>query len=157
MKTLATLASLVLTASPALARDFRARLPWDEVIYFVLPDRFENGDRGGLTGGPMRTGFDPTRKGFYHGGNLKGLVKRLPYGTNADFKTLVDAAHARGIKVYTDINTSDTPVSEAVQVEVASDRFRPLARSCATRAAAPASVTVSLPAFGYAACAADAR
>ena len=36
------------------AASFRDRLPEDEVIYFVLPDRFENGDpandRGGLTG-----------------------------------------------------------------------------------------------------------
>ncbi|WP_082441600.1 alpha-amylase family glycosyl hydrolase [Sphingomonas sp. Leaf33] len=62
---------------------FRARPPEDEIIYFVLPDRFDNADRandrGGLTGGPLRTGFDPTRKGFYHGGDLKGLVRRLDY------------------------------------------------------------------------------
>ena len=70
-------------AAPVAAQDYRARLPQDEVIYFVLPDRFENGDssndRGGLTGGPMTTGFDPTHKGFYHGGDLKGLTMRLDY------------------------------------------------------------------------------
>ena len=68
---------------PAQAPAYRDRLPEDEVIYFVLPDRFENGDpandRGGLSGGPPRTGFDPARKGFYHGGDLKGLTKRLDY------------------------------------------------------------------------------
>jgi len=67
----------------ARAQTFRDRLPQDEVIYFLLPDRFENGDmsndRGGLAGGRLQTGFDPTAKGFYHGGDLKGLIKRLDY------------------------------------------------------------------------------
>lgn len=130
----------------------------DEIIYFVLPDRFENGDptndRGGLKGGPLQHGFDPTHKGFYHGGDLKGLTARLDYiqdmgvtaiwfapifknkpvqgkpgeesagyhgywvtdftsvdphfGTNAEFKAFVDAAHARGMKVYMDIITNHT-------------------------------------------------
>jgi glycosidase len=65
------------------AEDYRSRLPADEIIYFLLPDRFENGDpsndRGGLTGGRLVTGFDPTAKGFYHGGDLKGLISRLDY------------------------------------------------------------------------------
>ncbi len=67
---------------PALAA-LRARTPEQEVIYFVLPDRFANGDpandTGGLSGGPLATGFDPTHKGFYHGGDLKGLTARLDY------------------------------------------------------------------------------
>lgn len=62
---------------------FRDRLPQDEVIYFVLPDRFENGDptndRGGRKGDRLKTGFDPTHKGFYHGGDLRGLTSRLDY------------------------------------------------------------------------------
>jgi glycosidase len=141
----------LLAAAPAV--DYRARLPEDEVIYFLLPDRFENGDpandRGGLSGGRLQTGFDPTHKGFYHGGDLKGVIKRLDYiqglgttavwvapvfqnkvvqgppgeesagyhgywitdftrvdphfGTNADFKALVAAVHARGMKFYMDI------------------------------------------------------
>lgn len=65
------------------ANAFRARLPQDEVIYFLLPDRFENGDpkndRGGLKGDRLKTGFDPTHKGFYHGGDLRGLIQRLDY------------------------------------------------------------------------------
>jgi glycosidase len=59
------------------------RLPKDEIIYFMLPDRFGNGDpsndRGGLDGGPLDHGFDPTHKGFYQGGDLKGLTDRLDY------------------------------------------------------------------------------
>ncbi|MFH0520253.1 pullulanase-type alpha-1,6-glucosidase [Streptomyces sp. M41] len=54
-----------------------------EQFYFVLPDRFANGDRGndkgGLTGSRLATGYDPTDKGFYQGGDLKGLTKRLDY------------------------------------------------------------------------------
>ncbi|MBC2652010.1 alpha-amylase family glycosyl hydrolase [Novosphingobium aerophilum] len=140
------------------ATDFRARPARDEVIYFVLPDRFENGDktndRGGLKGSRLQTGFDPANKGFYHGGDLKGLAARLDYiqglgatalwvgpifrnkpvqgppgqesagyhgywitdftqvdphfGTNAEFRSLVDAAHARGMKVYMDIVVNHT-------------------------------------------------
>ena len=80
-----TAAALLLSVSTAAsaATDYRARLPQDEVIYFVLPDRFENGDtsndRGGLTGDRLKTGFDPTSKGFYNGGDLKGLKNRLDY------------------------------------------------------------------------------
>ncbi|WP_374683964.1 pullulanase-type alpha-1,6-glucosidase [Streptomyces sp. TBY4] len=54
-----------------------------EQFYFVLPDRFANGDprndRGGLTGSRLETGLDPTDKGFYQGGDLKGITDRLDY------------------------------------------------------------------------------
>lgn len=54
-----------------------------EQFYFVLPDRFANGDsandEGGLTGSRLDTGYDPTDKGFYQGGDLKGLTKKLDY------------------------------------------------------------------------------
>jgi glycosidase len=150
--------ALALLAAASTASDYRARLPQDEVIYFLLPDRFENGDpsndRGGLSGDRLKTGFDPTDKGFYHGGDIKGLISRLGYiqglgatavwvapilknkavqgpkgqesagyhgywitdftqvdphfGTNADFKTLVDAVHARGMKFYMDIVVNHT-------------------------------------------------
>ncbi|MFD4744348.1 pullulanase-type alpha-1,6-glucosidase [Streptomyces rubiginosohelvolus] len=54
-----------------------------EQFYFVLPDRFANGDasndRGGLTGSRLDHGYDPTDKGFYQGGDLKGLTQKLDY------------------------------------------------------------------------------
>ncbi|MEV0678105.1 alpha-amylase family glycosyl hydrolase [Actinosynnema sp. NPDC050436] len=67
----------------ALARD-ALRGVTGERFYFVLPDRFANGDPGndhGLSGGTDRltTGFDPTDRGFYHGGDLKGLHDGLDY------------------------------------------------------------------------------
>ena len=129
-----------------------------EQFYFVMADRFANGnaanDDGGYGGDRLVSGLDPTHKGFYHGGDLKGLLDKLDYieglgttaiwmtpsfknkpvqgapgtesagyhgywitdftqidphlGTNADLKTLVDAAHARGIKVFFDIITNHT-------------------------------------------------
>jgi alpha-amylase len=129
----------------------------DETFYFVMADRFENGDtgndRGGLPDDRLVSGFDPTKKGFYNGGDLKGLRDRIDYihglgttsiwltptfknkavqledgpsagyhgywvtdftqidphlGTNADLRSLIDAAHARGMKVYFDIITNHT-------------------------------------------------
>lgn len=150
--------ALSLLAAASSPDAYRSRLPQDEVIYFVLPDRFENGDpsndRGGLSGDRLKTGFDPTDKGFYHGGDIKGLISRLDYiqglgatavwvapifknkfvqgppghesagyhgywitdftqvdphfGTNAEFKALVDAVHARGMKFYMDIVVNHT-------------------------------------------------
>lgn len=55
-----------------------------EVIYFVMIDRFENGDPSNDTGGsdssdPLVHGFLPDDKGFYHGGDLAGLTSRLDY------------------------------------------------------------------------------
>ncbi|WP_282005419.1 pullulanase-type alpha-1,6-glucosidase [Propioniciclava sinopodophylli] len=129
-----------------------------ESFYFVLTDRFDNGstanDTGGLAGDRTVTGFDPTDKGFYHGGDIAGLARQLDYieglgttaiwltpsfknnyvqgegadasagyhgywvtdftqidphlGTNAELEAFIDAAHARGIKVYFDIITNHT-------------------------------------------------
>jgi alpha-amylase len=130
----------------------------DDSFYFVMADRFENGDtandRGGIQSGDRLVhGFDPTARGFYHGGDLNGLLDRIDYirglgttaiwltpsfknkavqlpdgpsagyhgywitdftqidphlGTNAELRALVDAAHARGMKVFFDIITNHT-------------------------------------------------
>ena len=80
---LAALATPVAAKPDTTLAAMRARTPEQEVVYFVLPDRFANGDpandTGGLSGGPLVTGFDPAHKGFYHGGDLKGLTARLDY------------------------------------------------------------------------------
>jgi alpha-amylase len=57
----------------------------DQNFYFVMADRFNNGDtandNGGLPPGKGegQSGFDPTVKGWYHGGDLKGLTAKLGY------------------------------------------------------------------------------
>ena len=161
-----TVAAALLASGPVLAQpsepeSFRARGVEDEVIYFVLPDRFANGDTandlGGYPNDRLVSGYDPTHKGFYHGGDLKGLTEKLDYiqgmgvtaiwfapifknkpvqgdpgnpgsfsagyhgywvtdftqvdphfGTNEEFEAFVDAAHARGMKVYMDIIANHT-------------------------------------------------
>ncbi len=55
----------------------------EEAFYFVMTDRFANGDpsndTGGLEGDRLVTGFDPTDKGFYHGGDIAGIRANLDY------------------------------------------------------------------------------
>lgn len=52
-------------------------------VYFFLIDRFANGDisndQGGLPGGKNVNGYDPADPGYFHGGDLKGAIEKLPY------------------------------------------------------------------------------
>ncbi|MBD8012106.1 pullulanase-type alpha-1,6-glucosidase [Microbacterium sp. Re1] len=67
----------------------------DEQFYFVMTDRFANGDSsndtGGIEGDRLATGFDPTNKGFFQGGDIAGLHEKLDYieglGTTAIWLT----------------------------------------------------------------------
>lgn len=69
----------------------------DQNFYFVMADRFENGDTANDNGdlppgtGYGESGFDPSGKGWYHGGDLKGLTEKLDYikglGTTAIWLT----------------------------------------------------------------------
>lgn len=63
-----------------------------ESVYFVMTDRFENGDNSndgaGLTGGRLGGGDDPTDIAFYHGGDFKGLTSRLKYIANLGFTSI---------------------------------------------------------------------
>ena len=142
----------------------------DEVLYFVIPDRFYDAapqnNCGDFTGACLEEapeaevlthGYLPSDKGYYHGGDLRGLIEKLEYlsnmgvtalwvgpifrnkpvqpdasnlyghssgyhgywitdflevdphlGSNDDFRALVEAAHARGMKVFMDIITNHT-------------------------------------------------
>lgn len=55
----------------------------NEFFYFLLPDRFANGDPGndtaGVGGDALAHGYLPTDKGYYHGGDLAGLMEKLDY------------------------------------------------------------------------------
>ncbi|MBI2813841.1 MAG: hypothetical protein HYX71_06120 [Opitutae bacterium] len=54
-----------------------------QTFYFVLTDRFANGnpanDTGGYPGGPDDHGFNPAKISHYHGGDFAGLTARLDY------------------------------------------------------------------------------
>lgn len=163
--TLVTTVGLAVTAAPAWSApddgSYARHAPrpglTDQDFYFVMGDRFANGDTGNDAGGlgsdPLVSGFDPTKKGFFNGGDLVGLRERLDYiqglgtdaiwltpifenkavqledgpsagyhgywitdftqvdphlGTNQDLRDLVDAAHAKGMKVVFDIITNHT-------------------------------------------------
>jgi neopullulanase len=51
-------------------------------------------------------------------------------------------------------NTANAALTKAVAVETASRRFAALSGSCPDTASAPGSVTITLPALGFAVCAA---
>ena len=157
-KKVATKATLALAAtlslSACLPETYVERDVRDDVFYFVMPDRFNNGDTtndlGDLGGDKYTHGFDPTHKAWYHGGDMRGLEDKLDYlqdmgitaiwmtpilknkavqgessayhgywtldftqidphlGSNEDLVSLIDAAHARDIKVFFDIITNHT-------------------------------------------------
>jgi glycosidase len=54
-------------------------------IYFVMTDRYANGDaandRGGRTGTRGVTGYDPADTGWFHGGDFRGLTGGCTSGT----------------------------------------------------------------------------
>jgi glycosidase len=58
----------------------------DEVFYFVMPDRFYNGDtendQGSKTDEISAGGFDKADHGMYHGGDIQGLEAKLHYIKN---------------------------------------------------------------------------
>lgn len=57
-------------------------------FYFVMTDRYRDGDAtnntGGASGGPSVTGFEPTSDAFYHGGDLAGLTGRCDASDPSD-------------------------------------------------------------------------
>jgi neopullulanase len=61
-------ATTAVAASPAVPED-RVGLTKD-LIYFVFPDRYLNGDASN----DNHPGFDPRDTAFFHGGDLKGLT-----------------------------------------------------------------------------------
>ena len=75
--TLLALTSISYAATPA------AHLPKvglsSDLIYFVIPDRYKNGDP---SNDRLGGGFDPRNTAFWHGGDLKGLTGSCQPGDN---------------------------------------------------------------------------
>jgi glycosidase len=65
----------------ALATNIARGAQSDESAYFVMTDRYANGDttndHGGLKTGAYEAGFDPSDHGMFHGGDFKGLTNSL--------------------------------------------------------------------------------
>jgi len=84
--------------------------PHPEMIYFVMLDRFSNGDSsndlGGVTGDPTVTGFLPSDPGFYHGGDLRGLINKIPYIKSLGFTAIWVTPVFRQLPVASDGNSA---------------------------------------------------
>ncbi|MHA6964412.1 alpha-amylase family glycosyl hydrolase [Zobellella denitrificans] len=89
-RTVLAMALGAILATPALA-DSQPRTLFDsprhdiedEVFYFVLPDRFHDGNPDNNQGDPNDPhafgGHDPADKGMFHGGDIAGLQQKLDY------------------------------------------------------------------------------
>jgi len=65
---------------PPLPRDGRFQgFSAEDVVYEIMPDRFADGDPGNDDPPKSKGLFDRARKRYYHGGDLKGIIDRLPY------------------------------------------------------------------------------
>jgi glycosidase len=80
----------VTTASGAADVPFEIRAPLprdgrfqgftpDDVVYLIMPDRFANGDPSNDDPARSRGLLDRDRTRYYHGGDLQGVIDRLPY------------------------------------------------------------------------------
>lgn len=84
----ALLICALLSIQPVLAGETEK----GERIYFVMIDRFENGetsnDKGLLNGDRTVTGYDPRDIGFFHGGDIKGLTSKIDYIASLGFTAI---------------------------------------------------------------------
>ncbi|MFL6215568.1 MAG: alpha-amylase family glycosyl hydrolase [Blastocatellia bacterium] len=51
----------------------------DDVLYLIMPDRFSNGDTSNDDPPKSKGLFDRGKGRYYHGGDLRGIINRLPY------------------------------------------------------------------------------
>jgi glycosidase len=63
---------------PVRAGRFQGFSP-DDLIYMLMIDRFGDGDPSNDDPAPSRGIYDRANKFYYHGGDLQGVINRLPY------------------------------------------------------------------------------
>ncbi|MDT5294502.1 MAG: neopullulanase [Acidobacteriota bacterium] len=51
----------------------------DDIIYFIMPDRFSDGDRSNDDPAKSPGLYDRTKGRYYHGGDFQGIIEHLPY------------------------------------------------------------------------------
>jgi glycosidase len=51
----------------------------DDVIYFIMPDRFADGDRANNDPRKSPGLYDRSKGRYYHGGDFQGIIDHLPY------------------------------------------------------------------------------
>ena len=86
----------------------------DDVIYLLMPDRFANGDLSNDNPGDSPGLLDRSKPRDYHGGDLQGVIKHLPYlrdlGVTALWTTPLydNVNHANTKEKYTPDNQRST-------------------------------------------------
>jgi glycosidase len=73
-----TTAQFAVLTPLARAGRFQGFAP-DDVIYLIMIDRFSDGDPSNNDPPQSRGLYDRANKFYYHGGDLQGLIDRLPY------------------------------------------------------------------------------
>ncbi|NDI09780.1 MAG: hypothetical protein EBY74_02095 [Actinobacteria bacterium] len=100
--------ALLITAAPALSSVDKTSS--GEMIYFVMLDRFANGDPsnddGKLGTNPKVSGLLKSNNGFYHGGDLIGITRKIPYIKSLGFTAIWITPIVRQIPVAPDGNSS---------------------------------------------------
>lgn len=81
--------SIFIFLSPlALADESKSR-PWDEeIIYMVMTDRFFDGDPTNNNPDNIEGSYDKDHLEAYHGGDIKGLIEKVPYLKDLGITTL---------------------------------------------------------------------
>lgn len=80
LRTAAGTAPVPFTVAAALPRTGRFQgFNHDDVMYLAMPDRFANGDTTNDNPSQSPGLHDRTRGRYYHGGDLEGLRRKLPY------------------------------------------------------------------------------
>lgn len=92
-KKCSTLLSLFLSVfiilSPLAFADESKNVPWDEeIIYMVMTDRFFDGDPTNNNPDNIEGSFDKDHLEAYHGGDIKGLIDKVPYLKDLGIRTL---------------------------------------------------------------------
>ncbi|WP_272508321.1 pullulanase [Paenisporosarcina quisquiliarum] len=82
---------------------------WDEsVIYFMLTDRFFDGDSS--NNDPYDMNYDTSKRGTYQGGDLKGITSKLDYLDNLGVNTIWISPVVENIKY--DVRSVETGTSD---------------------------------------------
>ena len=92
-KKCSTLLSLFLSVfiilSPLALADESKNVPWDEeIIYMVMTDRFFDGDPTNNNPDNIEGSFDKDHLEAYHGGDIRGIIEKVPYLKDLGITTL---------------------------------------------------------------------
>ena len=81
--------SVLIILSPLALADESKNVPWDEeIIYMVMTDRFFDGDPNNNNPENIEGSFDKDHLEAYHGGDIKGLIDKVPYLKDLGITTL---------------------------------------------------------------------